>query len=970
MKKLAALVVAVLMLGGFSAYAQNATANLAGIVRDTEEKPLPGVTVLAKNAETGFERSDVTDENGLYRIASLPFGTYDITAQITGFATTTQKGIRLDVGRTLSVDFSMKLSATGEKVEVTGEAPLIERTESHIVTVVTPEQVENLPLTSRQFTQLGTLAPGTTATPHPDPTRGATDLAVGMNGGSGRNFNVTIDGGDNNDDTVGGVNEFYTLESIAEFNFLTQRYKAEYGRSSGGVLSVVTKTGTNTFHGGFFSLFRDTGLTAETQSEKDAVANAEANGTPVPEVPNPYDKQQYGGSFGGPVVKDRAFFFVAAERSQLDQGSLVDTQGADPAIDNTLVTAPSHTNLFTAKFNANINPQQYLTVRYGQQKTDFSYAALPNYAPTARGISTNKMKSVLASHSWVISENKLNEFAFQFANFHNVITPTSHDPSLQFSATYVFIGQNINVPQTTNQEKWEFKDDFSFTKSMKGLHHFKTGIAYVHEPTLNGTFSTTTFAPLYIFAGSDQSSPLVEIDLFGGARESNTPNNQTGFYFQDDWNWNEHLTLNLGIRYDVVTGLKINQSTSSLYNDLHAAPYAFSWLRPFHDSADGTISMDKNNFQPRLGAAYDLKGDGKTVIRGGWGLYYDFPYTNANLLFPLAALGDYGLIYTVANANGVQNPDGSPFQIGQPLPPNQLQPGARVENDVLSPDWKIPYTNQFSIGFGQQLSASSALDVDYVHVAVRDQYVRFKFNGFAPGTTTRILPNFGKGPRLYAPLGFADYDGVSFTYRQRMSNKLQFQGGYTFSKVEGNTLPGSDEFIIGAPAQCSHCALDFTQGPKDDPRMKGPLNTDARHRVVLAGIYDLPYEIRLSGFFRANSGKPFNGFVTADLNGDGMNYDTTDPHVNDHRGSSFSQLDMRVSKIFRIKNTVNIEGIFEVFNLFNATNPNGLNANIRGQQVVQNLDSTDPAFGTPLAFAGDPGQAEQRLAQFGFRISF
>lgn len=961
-----------------SVFAQTASANLTGTVRDDKGDPIPGVTVTAKNTETGLERTDVTTELGIYRFASLPFGIYDITAGISGFATQVRTDVRLDVGRTAAVDFAMKLSTTGEKIEVSGEAPLIERTESHIATVVTPEQVENLPLNSRQFANLGTLAPGTTLTPHPDPTRGATDMAVGINGGSGRNFNVTVDGGDDNDDTVGGVNQFYSLESVAEFTFLSNRYKAEYGRSSGGVLNVVTKSGTNDVHGAFFSLFRDDSLNAETESEKQAVEASQAAGTPVPETPTPYNRKQFGGNVGGPIMKDRAFFFFAAERHTQSQASLVNTQKIEPSLDFTSVDAPRHTNLITAKFTSNISPSQFLTVRYGQQETQFTYAAFPNYAPNARGFSTNKMKSILFNHNLVFSGDKLNEFAFQYADFHNTITPSSNDPTESFPAVGVYFGQNLNTPQSTDQEKYQFRDDYSFSSTaVKGVHHFKTGINFVHEPTLSGTFSVGTEAPIFTYAGADRSAPIVDISQFGGLAGSSTPNKQTGLYFQDDWNLNDKLTLNLGLRYDVVTGLGFSQGANSLYQALHVAAqqYDFSWLEPYRDNADGSIEMDKNNFQPRLGFAYDVKGDGTNVVRGGWGLYYDFPYTNANLLFPVAALEDYGLVYGVSDPNGIRNPDGSLFNISQyngdasTLPPNQL-PGVAhpTPRDVLSPDWKIPYTNQFSLGYSRELRTGSAVDFDYVHVAVRDQYVRFKFNGYAPGTQTRILPNFTSAPRMYTPLGYSDYNGFGITFRHQMTSKFNLQASYTLSKVEGNTLPGSDEFIMGAPGQCSHCVHDFTLGPKDDKTVKGPLNTDARHRVVLSGLYNFPYDIKVSGFFRANSAKPFNGYREADLNNDGLPYDTTDPHVNAHRGDTFSQLDLRLSKTFHIMDRVDVEGIFEVFNLFNAKNPNGLNANILGQRVIQDLDNPD--FGTPLSYAGDPDQAEQRLAQLGFRIAF
>lgn len=950
MKRLWLFAVAVLTLCAFmsTAYAQVGSANLTGTVKDDQGNLLPGVTVTAKNSATGLERSDVTGNSGDYRIPSLPPGSYDITATITGFATQIQKGVNLYVGTTADIVFSMKLSTTSETMEISGETPLIESTESHIATVVTPEQVENLPLNGRQFANLGALAPGTTLTVHPDPTR-PSNLAVSLIGGSGRNMNVTVDGGDNNDDTVGGINQFYSLESVAEFTLLTNRYKAEYGRSSGGVLNVVTKSGTNDPHGSFFYLFRDDSLNATTTSEKDAGSDKA-----------PYSRDQFGGSFGGPIVKDRAHFFVALERNQTDQQSLVDLADTAPEL-NGFDPLPTRDTLGTGKFTSNLTPEQYLTVRYGQQKTTTIYGAAPNYAPDARGTLTNTFHSILASHSYVMSDNKLNEISFQYADFQNAIRPTSENPTEIFP-NGVYLGQNINTPQTTTQKKYQFKDDFSWSMS---THHFKSGINYVHEPTLGGTFTTGT-VPQFTHLSDDRNSPITNININGGEFGDQTPNNQTGFYFQDDWNVNQKLTFNLGLRYDIVTGLSINQSTSKLYQDLHNSQFGFSWLAPFQGNASGTISMDKNNFQPRLGAAYDLKGDGQTVLRGGWGLYYDFPYTNANLLFPLAALGGFGSIYNVSDngAGGIRNPDGTFFQIGDPLPPSQA-PSATLPNDVLSPDWKIPYTSQFSAGVSHQLNQTSAFDADYIHVAVRDQYVRFKFNGIPTPGGSRMLPDFGGGPRLYAPLGFSDYNGLNLSYRTRVTKGIQFQASYTLSKVEGNLLPGSDEFRLGSPGICTHCALDFKIGPKDDPRMTGPLVPDARHRIVIAGTFDLPAEFRVSGFFRARSGQPFNAFLETDVNQDGLRYDITDSHVNSRKGPSFSQLDVRLSKAFNLKQ-VRLEGILEVFNLFNAENPAGNRQG--GNEINGDLDS--PGFGTAGVFAGDAGQGEQRLAQIGFRIEF
>jgi hypothetical protein len=907
------------------------------------------VSVVAKNTETGFERRDVTDEIGAYRMPSLPVGTYDITAQIEGFATQIQKGIRLDVGRTVPIDFGMKLSTTAETMEITGETPLIERTESHVTTVVTPEQVENLPLNGRQFANLAALAPGTTLGFHPDPTR-PSNLAVSLIGGSGRNLNVSVDGGDNNDDTVGGLNQFYSLESVAEFNFLTNRYKAEYGRSAGGVLNVVTKSGTNNPHGSFFSLFRDDALNSLSTSEENAGLTD----------PTPFSREQYGGSIGGPIVKDRAHFFFAIERLQDDVQSIVDTGGIAPELDGPL-PVPTRDTLITAKVTSNLNPEQYLSVRYGQQETSTVYGAAPYNTATARGPLENDFHSILASHSYVISDDQLNEFTFQYADFKNAILPTSQDPSIIFPSG-IYFGQNINTPQTTNQKKYQFKDDYSWSSNVwRGNHHFKAGINFVHEPTLGGSFSTGVAAPQFYPLNDSLDSPIGQITQFGGEFAEESPNNQWGLYFQDDWNINENLTLNLGVRYDYITGFDIDQSSSTLYQALASSSFGFGWIRPFQENPDGVLQNDSNNIAPRLGFAYDWNADGRTIIRGGWGLYYDFPYTNANILFPNAALGDYGTAYNVADPNGIRNPDGSFFQIGDPLPPNQL-PGleSNPPNDVASPDFVVPYTRQFSIGASHQISDNTAIDVDYIHTEVRDQFIRFRANGFANGV--RIIPEFGNF-RVWYNGGFSDYDGFNFTFRGRATDRIQFQAAYTLSKAEGNTLPGTDEFRLGSTAAlggCRDCVLDYRLGADENPAQVGPVDTDARHRFVISGIFDLPYEFRVSAFFRARSATPFNVLTTQDLDGDGFNYSLA-PGVdssNSERQDSFSQFDFRVSKTFNF-NIVRLEGIFEVFNLFNAENPN---------LFVGNISSA--AFGTPRVFAGDPGQGEQRIMQLGFRIEF
>lgn len=949
MKKLSAISLAIFVLCLFSAvpaYAQLASANLAGVVHDDQGNPVPGASVSAKNVDTGLERTDVTGESGTYRFPSLPVGTYDVTAQIQGFATTIQKGIKLVVGQTINANFSLKLSSTAETMEISGETPLIETTESHVDTVVSPEQVENLPLNLRQFANLGVLAPGTLLKVNNDPTR-PSNLAITTVGGSGRNYNTSIDGGDNNDDTIGGINQFFPLDAVAEFNFQTNLYKAEYGRANGGVLNVITKSGTNAFSGAAFGLFRSEALNGKTPREDQSGSDKA-----------PYDRQQFGGSFGGPIVKDRAHFFAAIERQATDQEGVIDTVGIIPSLDGTSIPVPQRDTLFTAKSTASIDPKQFLTVRYGQQKTTAVYGNGANYTPSARGDVTNTFHSLLASHNYVISGDKLNEFMFQYADFKNTILATSTDPTVVFpNGTY--LGQNPNTPQTTEQTKWQFKDDFSFTT---GNHHFKTGINFIHEPTLGGTFSTNVDAPRFTPLDDSLASPITLITQNTGRSTFGVPNNQYGLYFQDDWNVNESLTFNLGLRYDYVSGFDLDQGANGLLPALVGLPFDFTWLQPFKENPDGQVKNDGNNFAPRLGAVYDIGADGVNVIRGGFGIYYDFPYTNANLLFPAVALSASGAIYFAADDEGIRNPDGSLFEIGDPLPPNQLTtPGVRVPNDIASPDFVVPYSRQYSLGYSRQLGQNAAIDLDYNRVEFRDQYIRFRANGLIDGA--RMLPQFANF-RVWFNGGFADYDGFSAQYRHRFTSRFQFMGSYTLARVKGNTLPGSDEFRLGETrnlAGCADCSLDFRLGPADNPAQEGPLDTDARHRIVLSAIVEMPWEFQLTGFFRANTKRPYNIVTNEDLNNDGFNYALAPgfSEVNGERGAGFSQFDFRLTKTFTIKDAFRIQGIFEVFNLFNAENPTNFNGNI-------NADN----FGEPTAFAGDPGQGEQRLMQLGVRFEF
>ena len=303
----------VLLLTCASAFAQQTTGNVTGRVVDEQGSAIPGATVTAKSATTGFTRTETSDGEGIYRLSALPVGIYDVTAELQGFSTVSKKAIEVNV----APDPGGRFPDEGRPARGDGQR--------HRRLAADPDdgvrgrrsrgrkRIESLPLNGRQFANLAATVPGVGLSFHSDPTK-STQYAPLVNGGAGRNINYLIDGGDNNDDTVGGQLQQFPLEAIEQFNFQTQRFKAEYGRSNGGVLSVVTKSGTNSWSGSAFEFFRDKSMNALTMTERLPAISGSGDA-----VKGDYRQNQFGGSFGGPIARDRAHFFAALERTQQDK---------------------------------------------------------------------------------------------------------------------------------------------------------------------------------------------------------------------------------------------------------------------------------------------------------------------------------------------------------------------------------------------------------------------------------------------------------------------------------------------------------------------------------------------------------------------------------------------------------------------------------------------------------------------------
>jgi outer membrane receptor protein involved in Fe transport len=952
--------------------AQQTTGTLIGKIVDEQGAVIPGATVSATNPATGFNRTAVSDAEGIYRLNALPVGQYDLAAELSGFAGVERKGVIVTVGQTITIDFALKVATVAETVQVVAATPLIESSVSSVGGVVDLGRIESIPLNGRQFANLAATLPGVGLGNHSDPTK-STQYAPQINGGNGRNVNYLIDGGDNNDDTVGGLLQLFPLEAIQEFNFVTSRAKAENGRSNGGVINVVTKSGTNTLRGSFFTLYRDDWMNAKTTTEKN---NNSAK--------QDYKRYQYGGSFGGPIIADKAHYFGAIERTQQDTFQIVNTKGLATAEDGTYAT-PYRETLLNIKVTANLTPMQYMSVRYGRNENSQPYAAASNRPPSNWGDSTNGFNSVNLNHNWVLSGNKLNEFIFQYADFLNDITARSQNPLLIFP-NGVQIGQNLNTPQSTQQKKWQFRNDFSWHVTGKGGvgHEFKSGVNFIHEPTLHVDFSTAKGVPQYTFLTDNVNGAISTVTLNDGDASANIPLKQYAFFVQDDWALNDKLTLNVGLRYDLITGYQFDQSKNPNFVKAQNAGKAgqLAGIKGMENFGQDPKD-DTNNWQPRVGFAYDVRGNGKDVIRGGWGVYMDMAYTNANALFPaIDATGvGFGAVLSVDNQQGIRNPDGSLFQYGQPLTniasQNQSNPNALpLFGQFTDPRLQMPYTRQTSIGWSHELAPTTVVTADFVRADGRDLNVRPRIN-------TRIIPN---GPRVLQFLnllpnaigtrpaisrGESKYTALITGLKRRMTNNIDFGVTYTLAEARSQIGTASDELNANL--------LQDSTLLYDDPRVYGPTSrTDARHSGSLSMIWMVKgFTIAPTYFYR--SPLPVQTITGRDANLNGENNDLPERAYqykgvgeapedigpcetwNCSRGAWKTQMNLRVSRSFALGlGNSRLEAIAEVFNLLNAKNPNFT--------IVNN--QTSALFMQPDAYAGDFQQSEQRVGQIGFRFSF
>ena len=517
--RIVAIVVVSLLISA-PASAQQSAGSIAGRVVDPQGASTAGALVTAKNPRTGYVRSERTDMAGLYRLTALPPGSYDVIVEASGFATLVQEGVGVAVAQTQTLNVTLQIGTIAQDVSVTATLPLTDVTSSSVGETVDTQRLQALPLNGRQFANLAATLPGVGLAYHSDPTKGS-NYAPLVNGGAGRNINYQIDGGDNNDDTVGGLLQQFPLEAVQEFRFDTQRFKAEYGRSNGGVMNVVTKSGTNRYEGTLFELFRDKGMNALTETEK--LAGAAGQSDPRK---GDYRRHQFGGSFGGPLMMDRLHFFFALERTEQNTTQTVNTRGLFPEQDGVFPT-PLRENLGSVKVSATINPAQYLTLRYGRNRNRFPFNASPTTTPDNWADATNQFNSVNAGHNWVAGGSKLNEVVFQYSDYSDHIVERTQADTLVFP-NGVMTGSSLAAPQRTEQVKYQIRDDFSWLLSGRGGlgHTLKAGASFINEPRLFIEAATAKDIIVYVMRDVNASGPVRSVSMNDGEASANIPTKQ------------------------------------------------------------------------------------------------------------------------------------------------------------------------------------------------------------------------------------------------------------------------------------------------------------------------------------------------------------------------------------------------------------------------------------------------------------
>jgi hypothetical protein len=974
MRRVLAVVGLALLAFAPTANAQQGTSSLRGRVLDAQGGVLPGVTVVVTHQESGVYREVVSNADGSYFITGIMPGGYRVTAKLDGFKAYERHDVLFEVGRTVSLDVALEVGGLEETITVTSEAPLIDLTSNQVGGNISQGELKELPNPTRNWLGFVGLLPGIQVQ--------STVISFGgdsinVNGQSNRNNNFVVDGGGNNDDYLGqafGGQTRTALEAIQEFQVLTNQFDAEFGRSTGAVVNAVTKQGTNLMRGSAFSYFTDSSVTAKDFFTSQAnLAKPDTR------------KQEWGGTLGGPVVRDRAHFFGSLERVSIDDGRS-NTFAARPELNYSI---PQKTRVWNwmIRFDNQLNARNTWGIRYLQETSPTFDQISGRWSLAAKREEADVDRTTVGTWNSVLSNNTSMTTRFAYTYEDNVFATREFfegTPQIERQPTLQMLTFRDQQAPDANQRinnSYQFDQSFNWfaPEFWGGDHDVKFGVQYIFadavindETNMNGTFSFSTDLPF------DRNNPRTypeRLSVLVPSPESTYMASQVIVGFAQDKYQRGNLTLNLGLRYDL---------------EIIPLDNKFNPFLP-----DGTYPVDKNNIAPRVGFAYNPRGHGRSVVRGGYGLFYD--KTHLTIIDEYLRRGVYASAFTASFPLNSADPGPStgqfptdPMLVNGPVlnraALDQRYPAGTLGRNVGTvylddPDRRVPFTHQVTAGYQRQFGTQISASADYIKTWGRDMLIYYNLNPGQRASTSRtgtiaytdlfgIAGQLGISPfqsRVYTIRNDAstEYDGLNLQIEKRYSSNWSARASYAVSSARGNTEgSGTDDnaFQLGA-----------------DPRLElnqGPLPFDRRHNLVISGRLEVPHTggLTISGVTRWMSGSAFTIHDTTtdpDRNGELFDplpagtYSGTGSNaitVNNQggragaRGPHFRQTDMRFGYRLRPGGTRTLDLFAEIFNILN-------NANF--ENPTGDRRSTDFLLLRSLRGGGFP-----RQAQFGARLGF
>jgi len=892
------------------------SATVSGHIEDQTGASIAAASVTIRGVDRNQSATTTTDERGRFRFLYLPVGSYELRVDKPGFAPTTAK-LTLSVGQTLDVPIQMSVASVIAEVKVEEDLPIIELARTQVSETIAPQEVDSLPLNGRNYLDLALLVPGVSRTNTGNNERFAETSAVpgtGISVAGQRNLGngFVVDGLSANDDAADLAGTFFSPEVIHEFQVIASGGIAEFGRASGGVVNVVTQSGTNDWRGKLYGFLRNQRLDATN-------IFAAVDPATGKRIRSPLTQGQYGASAGGPLRRDRAFLFSNFEREDLNRSGFITISPANVAAINPVLDRAGYAppRVVTGEYPTGDNRTNFFA------KTDFiltqknrlamRYSLYDIFSPNARnvaGLSTISRATLVADRDQTfalndvatLSPNSVNEARFQFT--HSRFKAPGNDlvgPAVSISGVANF-GASTSSPTARDIDLFEAADNYSM---QRGAHFLKTGfdllynrVNIVFPASLYGSYSFTSLANFQTGTYNTFGQAFGKVDWF-----QTNPN--LGWFIQDEWRVRTDLTLNAGIRHDV------------------------SWL------AAG-IQTRRGIFSPRIGLAY-APGNHRTVIRLGFGQYYD--------RIPLRA---------VANALRGAGTDYKSItlqrtQTGAPVFPNKLASfptGTLFNLATIDPHIENAYGLQANLQIERELAQNTSVSVAYLYL--RGVHIVMQRNLNVPTVTAaqdpvnlgRPNPNFANITQ-YSGQGDSYYNGMTLSFQRRALKGVMARVSYTLSKAIDNT----GNFFFSSPQN------NFNV--RDD---RGLSDNDQRHRVTVSGQVTV-VGFQLSPIFNYGSAYPFN-IVTG-----GQTIQTTAARPagigrNTGVGFNSASLDVRLSRQLKVTERFKMEWIAESFNTLNRTNLQFAN-NTFGTGTVPL-----PAFGTATA-ASDP-----RQIQLGLRLLF